>query len=154
MGTARHLIYRFEEVAKKEGVRVLIVDRYVFLFYTSEMFWKWTARREIGKRKVAGRQDRGVDANEQDRPGFGGSTAVPLDKRANTWLESVPAVLEKLEVEHVALMSHSAGTFYAFNTAVMLPHLLYPGRGFMACLGMLLFLPFLLNLSHPKMNSY
>jgi hypothetical protein len=47
-------------------------------------------------------------------------------------------VLEKLEVEHVALMSHSAGTFYAFNTAVMLPHLLYPGRGFMACLGMFL----------------
>jgi hypothetical protein len=31
MGAARHLIYRFEEVAKKEGVRVLIIDRYVFV---------------------------------------------------------------------------------------------------------------------------
>jgi pimeloyl-ACP methyl ester carboxylesterase len=94
------------------------------------------------------------NADEQDRPGFGGSTPVPLDQRVNIWLEIVPAVLEKLEVKHVALMSHSAGTFYAFNTAVMLPHLLYPGKGFMACLGMLLFLPFLLNLLYPKMNSY
>ena len=70
------------------------------------------------------------------RPGFGGTTAVPLNKRVDTWLEIVPAVLEALGVKHVALMSHSAGTIYAFNTAVRLPHLLYPGgRGFMGCLG-------------------
>jgi pimeloyl-ACP methyl ester carboxylesterase len=61
---------------------------------------------------------------------------VPLDQRVNTWLEIVPAVLEKLGVEHVALMSHSAGTFYAFNTAVMLPHLMVPWKAYMACLGM------------------
>jgi pimeloyl-ACP methyl ester carboxylesterase len=72
------------------------------------------------------------------RPGFGGSTTVELDKRVQTWLEIVPAVLDKLQVEKVALMSHSAGTIYAFNTAVRLPHLLYPGgKAFMACLGML-----------------
>jgi pimeloyl-ACP methyl ester carboxylesterase len=94
------------------------------------------------------------NANTTYRPGFGGSTPVPLDQRVNTWLEIVPAVLEKLEVKYVALMSHSAGTFYAFNTAVMLPHLLYPGRGFMACLGMLLFLPLLPRLSHPKMKNH
>jgi predicted dienelactone hydrolase len=35
MGAARHLIYKFEEVAKKEGVRVLIVDRYVWPFSNS-----------------------------------------------------------------------------------------------------------------------
>jgi hypothetical protein len=70
------------------------------------------------------------------RPGFGGSTAVPLHKRVQTWLEIVPAVLQYLEVDHVALLSHSAGTIYAFNTAVKLSHLLYPGRPFMACLGM------------------
>jgi hypothetical protein len=41
MGAARYLIYMFEEVAKKEGVRVLIIDRYVLshLFQT-EMFGK------------------------------------------------------------------------------------------------------------------
>lgn len=59
-----------------------------------------------------------------------------MNKRVDTWLEIVPAVLKALRVEHVALMSHSAGTFYAFNTAVRLPHLMYPGKGaFMACLG-------------------
>lgn len=59
-----------------------------------------------------------------------------MDKRVDTWLEIVPAVLEELGVKHVALMSHSAGTFYAFNTAVRLPHLMYPGKGaLMACLG-------------------
>lgn len=71
------------------------------------------------------------------RPGFGGTTAVALDKRVQTWLEIVPVVLEVLRVKYVALMSHSAGTIYAFNTAVRLPHLLYPGgKGFMGCLGM------------------
>jgi hypothetical protein len=29
MGAARYLISMFEEVARKEGVRVLIIDRYV-----------------------------------------------------------------------------------------------------------------------------
>jgi hypothetical protein len=29
MGAARYLIYGFEETARREGVRVLIIDRYV-----------------------------------------------------------------------------------------------------------------------------
>jgi hypothetical protein len=32
MGAARYLIYMFEEVAKKEGIRVLIIDRYISPF--------------------------------------------------------------------------------------------------------------------------
>jgi hypothetical protein len=32
MGAARYLIYGFEEMAKREGVRVLIIDRYVLCF--------------------------------------------------------------------------------------------------------------------------
>ncbi|KEQ75219.1 hypothetical protein M436DRAFT_25653, partial [Aureobasidium namibiae CBS 147.97] len=95
MGAARYLIFGFEELATKEGVRVVIIDR----------------------------------------PGFGGTTAVALDKRVQTWLEIVPAVLKVLRVKRVALMSHSAGTIYAFNTAVRLPHLMYPGgKAFMGCL--------------------
>jgi hypothetical protein len=35
MGAARYLIFEFEEVAKKEGVRVLIIDRYVWPFSNS-----------------------------------------------------------------------------------------------------------------------
>jgi hypothetical protein len=52
MGAARHLIYRFEEIAKKEGVRVLIIDRYVFLFYASEVFWKCRKEKEKGSEKM------------------------------------------------------------------------------------------------------
>ena len=35
MGAARYLIFGFEEMAKKEGVRMVIVDRYVFLCFIS-----------------------------------------------------------------------------------------------------------------------
>lgn len=67
-----------------------------------------------------------------------------MEERVKIWLEIVSAVLEKLQVKKVALMSHSAGTIYAFNTAVGLSHLLYPGeKAFMACLGKL-YLPFCL----------
>lgn len=31
MGAARYLIFGFEEMARREGVRVLIIDRYVCL---------------------------------------------------------------------------------------------------------------------------
>jgi hypothetical protein len=43
MGAARYLIYMFEEVARIEGVRVLIIDRYVFfpLFALNWLLWKW-----------------------------------------------------------------------------------------------------------------
>lgn len=68
-----------------------------------------------------------------DRPGFGGSTPVPVEKRVSTWLEIVPAVLEYLGVRHVAVVSHSAGTIYAINTAVHLSRLLHPSRPFVAC---------------------
>lgn len=70
-----------------------------------------------------------------DRPGFGGSTPVPVEKRVSTWLEIVPAVLEYLGVRHVAVVSHSAGTIYAINTAVHLSRLLHPSRPFVACFG-------------------
>lgn len=73
---------------------------------------------------------------DEYRPGFGGTTAVTLEKRVQTWLQIVPVVLGVLRVKYVALMSHSAGTIYAFNTAAKLPHLLYPGgKAFMGCLG-------------------
>jgi hypothetical protein len=55
--------------------------------------------------------------------------------RVQTWLQVVSAVLGELRVKHVALMSHSAGTIYAFNTAARLPWLTYPEGGFMGCLG-------------------
>ncbi|KAI4740458.1 hypothetical protein E4T50_09105 [Aureobasidium sp. EXF-12298] len=93
MGAARYMIYGFENLAKKVGVRVVIIDR----------------------------------------PGFGGSTAVPVEERVSTWLEAVPVVLKYLGVRHVAVVSHSAGTVYAINTVVHLSHLLHPQRPFVGC---------------------
>ncbi|KAI5197998.1 hypothetical protein E4T39_07008 [Aureobasidium subglaciale] len=65
-----------------------------------------------------------------DRPSFGGSTPVELSQRVDVFLKAVPAVLEKLRVKHVSLLSHSAGTIYLFNVLLRLPHYLHPERPF------------------------
>lgn len=69
-----------------------------------------------------------------DRPGMGGSTRIPLKLRIRVWLETVPALLERLQVQHVSLMSHSAGTLYALNTLHHLPHILDPKAPYIAFL--------------------
>jgi pimeloyl-ACP methyl ester carboxylesterase len=50
------------------------------------------------------------------RPAFGGSTPVAIDVRMRVWLETVPALLRAVGVQHVALVAHSAGAVYALNT--------------------------------------
>ncbi|KAK4547187.1 hypothetical protein LTR36_001408 [Oleoguttula mirabilis] len=67
-----------------------------------------------------------------DRPGMGGSTPVPLNIRIDVWLETVPAFLSALGVQHVSLLSHSAGTMYAFNTIYQLRDILDPRRPYLA----------------------
>lgn len=69
----------------------------------------------------------------------------------SAWLESVPAVLGYLNVKHVAVVSHSAGTIYAINTVVKLSHLLHPRRPFVACFGKCFF--FACSLSLPSLAS-
>ena len=69
------------------------------------------------------------------RPGIGGSTAVPVDKRIKVWLETVPAVLQILWIEHVSLVSHSAGTIYCLNTLSRLRDVLHPKSPYVAITG-------------------
>ncbi|KAB8263268.1 hypothetical protein BDV32DRAFT_4143 [Aspergillus pseudonomiae] len=69
-----------------------------------------------------------------DRPGMGNSTDVPLDQRLSTWIELVPRLLAHLEVDHVALVSHCAGTIYLLNTLFHCRDLLHPERPFVAFL--------------------
>lgn len=57
---------------------------------------------------------------------MGGSTPVPLTDRILIWLETIPILLKHLSIEHVALVSHSAGTIYMLNTLYHLPQILYP----------------------------
>jgi pimeloyl-ACP methyl ester carboxylesterase len=70
-----------------------------------------------------------------DSPGMGGSTPVPLDQRIEIWLEIVPALLKVLEVQHVSLMCHSAGTIYLLNTLYRCPEILDPKAPFVALIG-------------------
>ncbi|THY13804.1 hypothetical protein D6D01_08267 [Aureobasidium pullulans] len=104
MGASRLLLYRVDALAKKEGVRVMFIDR------DGDTDFVWF------------------------RPGVGGSTPVPLDQRVQVWLEAVPAVLEHLDVKTISLLSHSAGAIYAINTLLLLPHLLHPQHPFAALL--------------------
>jgi pimeloyl-ACP methyl ester carboxylesterase len=70
------------------------------------------------------------------RPSFGGSTPVDLSIRMKVWLETVPALLQKLEVNHVSLLTHSAGTIYTLNTLLHHRAVLDPKAPYVAFLGM------------------
>ncbi|RAH72940.1 alpha/beta fold hydrolase [Aspergillus aculeatinus CBS 121060] len=61
-----------------------------------------------------------------DRPGLGGSTPVPIEKRVSVWLETVTALLDYLSISHVVPVSHSAGTIYLLNLLVHKRDLLWP----------------------------
>ena len=78
-----------------------------------------------------------VESNLADarRPGMGGSTPVPLKVRMKVWLESVPALLQKLDVQHVSLLCHSAGTIYGLNTLYYLRDFLDPDRPLINIIG-------------------
>lgn len=61
-----------------------------------------------------------------------------MDKRIPTWIEIVPQFLALLGVEHVALVSHSAGTLYLLNTLYSCRDILHPQKPFVTLLGELL----------------
>lgn len=67
---------------------------------------------------------------------MGHSTDVPLAQRVNTWIEVVPRLLEHLQIDHVALAAHSAGTIYLLNTLIRCRGILDPNRPFIALIGM------------------
>jgi hypothetical protein len=67
---------------------------------------------------------------------MGASTNVPLAQRLAIWLELVPCILEHLGIDHVSLVSHSAGTIYLLNTLFHYRSILHPDRPFAALLGM------------------
>ena len=70
-----------------------------------------------------------------DRPGIGGTQAVPLDQRIATWLDMVSALFDHVKIKHVHLASHSAGTIFVLNTLLHLRHLLHPIRPYVALFG-------------------
>jgi len=69
-----------------------------------------------------------ITTNNCYRPGFGGSTPVPIPQRIPIFLETVPALLSHLNIKHISIASHSAGTIYALNVLSHLPNLLSPSH--------------------------
>ncbi|PSK46024.1 hypothetical protein B9Z65_4992 [Elsinoe australis] len=69
-----------------------------------------------------------------DRPGFGGSMLVHLNLRMRVWLETIPILLEKVQVKHVNIVTHSAGTMYTLNTLCKLRSILDPKAPYVAFL--------------------
>lgn len=63
-----------------------------------------------------------------DRPGFGGSTPVPVEQRLAVHLATVPALLAHLGIAHVTLASHSGGAPYLMQTLLAYRGLLHPTR--------------------------
>lgn len=70
---------------------------------------------------------------------MGHSTNIPLQHRVNVWIELVPLLLAHLQIDHVALASHSAGTTYLFNTLVRCRGILDPNRPLVALVGTVVF---------------
>lgn len=66
---------------------------------------------------------------------MGGSTPVPLNIRVQVWLETVPVLLQKVDVKHVSIVTHSAGGVYTFNTLAKLRSILDPKAPYVALLG-------------------
>lgn len=70
---------------------------------------------------------------------MGHSTDVPLKQRVTVWIEVVPPLLAHLQIDHVALASHSSGTIYLLNTLVRCRGILDPNRPVVALVGTVVF---------------
>ena len=82
----------------------------------------------------AAAQKLGIRILSIDRPGLGGTPSIGIEHRVQTWLEIVPALLDHLQLKHVSIVSHSAGTIYLLNTLLYLRHVLHPTRPYVAML--------------------
>lgn len=76
-----------------------------------------------------------MSAKNFQSPGMGNTTDVLLAKRVSVWIEIVPRILAHLGIQHVALASHSAGTFYLLNTLYSCREILDPQNPTVTLLG-------------------
>ncbi|KAF5977303.1 alpha beta hydrolase fold family [Fusarium coicis] len=67
-----------------------------------------------------------------DRPGFGGTDPVKVEKRPAMCRKMTLALLKHLGIKHVSLACHSGGTVYAFDMLMHHPEILHPERPYLA----------------------
>ena len=60
---------------------------------------------------------------------------MTIDIRMRIWLKTVPALLQRLDIKHVAIVTHSAGAVYTLNTLFHHRSLLNPKAPYVAFLG-------------------
>ena len=60
---------------------------------------------------------------------------MAINTRMRVWLETAPAILQRLDVKHVSIVTHSAGTLYTLNTLLQHRSLLDPKAPYVAFLG-------------------
>jgi len=62
--------------------------------------------------------------------------SVTIDIRMRVWLETVPVLLQQLDVKHIAMVTHSAGAMYTLNTLLHHRSFLDPKAPYVAFLGL------------------
>ncbi|KZZ90850.1 interferon-induced GTP-binding protein mx2 [Moelleriella libera RCEF 2490] len=79
--------------------------------------WIHVAKDAVAKR-------RRIRIIHPDRPGFGGTDAVDMKHRIQTWSGAVVSLLEHLAIKHVSVACHSGGTVYALDALLRYPQIL------------------------------
>ncbi|XWW95407.1 hypothetical protein V2A60_003365 [Cordyceps javanica] len=123
--TAGHsdLTFSYSDVGVSQEEQKGAVEVPVVLFHPG-LF----ASRYVGVSLHALAKHLGIRVLTIDRPGFGSSTAVPVEKRVEIWVELVPQLLAHLNIPHITIISHCAGTVYALNLLYRCRSLLNPDR--------------------------
>ncbi|KAM3511276.1 hypothetical protein MY11210_005077 [Beauveria gryllotalpidicola] len=113
--------YRNEENPEEENV---------FLFFPPLLGSRWM---HIAKDNLAKKHR--VRIINVERPGYGGTDEVELQDRLRVWKDVIPALLTHLNIRHVSVGCHSAGTVYALDFILHHPEFLHPERPYLAIAG-------------------
>ncbi|XWX01734.1 hypothetical protein V2A60_009763 [Cordyceps javanica] len=113
--------YRNEENPEEENV---------FLFFPPLLGSRWM---HIAKDDLAKKHK--VRIINIERPGYGGTDEVEVQDRLRVWQCAIPALLAHLDIKHVSVGCHSAGTVYALDFILHHPQFLHPERPYLAIAG-------------------
>ncbi|KAM3534155.1 hypothetical protein MY4038_002545 [Beauveria bassiana] len=102
----------------------------VFLFFPPLLGSRWM---HIAKDNLAKKHR--VRIINVERPGYGGTDEVELKERLWVWQVVIPALLTHLNIKHVSVGCHSAGTVYALDFILHHPEFLHPERPYLAIAG-------------------
>ncbi|KAM3463298.1 hypothetical protein BB8028_0004g09610 [Beauveria bassiana] len=102
----------------------------VFLFFPPLLGSRWM---HIAKDNLAKKHR--VRIINVERPGYGGTDEVELKERLRVWQVVIPALLTHLNIKHVSVGCHSAGTVYALDFILHHPEFLHPERPYLAIAG-------------------